>query len=413
MLPLLTSRQWVNLFPEIKDHLLHIFERYCHVLDAELQQRACEYLALARRDDNDELLQAVWDEMPPFPERESALLHRLHKKGEATQDKRTWIIGGKGENQQRQAARHRSFTASSRDAPEIPPAAAAAATTQPAEIKEEEPEDLDLMGASGDGGVMDELARLNLGGDSVQEASLLANEQPVANAASPPAEAPRTISTSAALAAMSLTKGTGIEKWLERLSYNSEGVLFEDEQMQVGIKAEYHDNAGRIALYIGNKVTQPFTSFSAKIDCPDEASLSIDFHKQPPNEIAGLTQVQSLLQIECKGVFAANATPIIRLSFIAGTVRNVALRLPIFLSKFIEPVQLEAGPFFERWKIIGGPPRESQLIFPITLLPDGQVDLARNTKVVGGQKLALLGEIDKNPNNLVAAGVLHTTGGKM
>lgn len=49
-----------------------VFVKYTHFLDAELQQRACEYLAIARRPD-DELLQVVVDEMPPYPERESAV----------------------------------------------------------------------------------------------------------------------------------------------------------------------------------------------------------------------------------------------------------------------------------------------------------------------------------------------------
>lgn len=69
---LTTYFKWLNLFPEIREQLVSVFERYSHVLDAELQQRACEYLAIARRPD-EELLQVVVDEMPPYPERESAV----------------------------------------------------------------------------------------------------------------------------------------------------------------------------------------------------------------------------------------------------------------------------------------------------------------------------------------------------
>lgn len=105
----LTFWQWVNLFPEIKDHLINIFERYTHVLDAELQQRACEYLALARRDDEGDLLATMCDEMPVFPERESTLINRLHSRGDAAQDKRTWIIGHSGDNKEREAERFKAF----------------------------------------------------------------------------------------------------------------------------------------------------------------------------------------------------------------------------------------------------------------------------------------------------------------
>lgn len=86
-----------------------MFVRYTHVLDAELQQRACEYLALARRPESDDLLSTLFDEMPVFPERESALLNRLHSKGDQSHDKRTWVIGGKDENSQRQNERTKAL----------------------------------------------------------------------------------------------------------------------------------------------------------------------------------------------------------------------------------------------------------------------------------------------------------------
>jgi AP-2 complex subunit alpha len=69
---LTTYFKWLNLFPEIREQLIAVFEKYSRLLDAELQQRACEYLAIANLPD-EELLQVVVDEMPPFPERESAV----------------------------------------------------------------------------------------------------------------------------------------------------------------------------------------------------------------------------------------------------------------------------------------------------------------------------------------------------
>ncbi|KAL1738458.1 Clathrin/coatomer adaptor, adaptin-like protein, partial [Schizophyllum fasciatum] len=99
-----TYIKWVNVFPEIKPQLVTIFERYRHVLDSELQQRACEYFALAQRPEEDEILQNVCEEMPPFPPRVSALFGRLNKKLNATEDKRTWVHGGRELNLDREAA---------------------------------------------------------------------------------------------------------------------------------------------------------------------------------------------------------------------------------------------------------------------------------------------------------------------
>lgn len=73
---LTTYFKWLNLFPEIRQELVAAFDKSSRLLDAELQQRACEYLAIARLPD-EELLQVVVDEMPPFSERESAVRPQL------------------------------------------------------------------------------------------------------------------------------------------------------------------------------------------------------------------------------------------------------------------------------------------------------------------------------------------------
>ena len=214
----------MNLFQEIKPQLVNIFERYRYVLDAELQQRACEYLALTSRNDEDELLQVVCEEMPPFPERESALVSRLHSKADSTQDKRTWVIGGKDENKGRQAARFRSFSnVQSSDKPESSGDAgtpAVADVQSPNEVERDQVGVYDMMGAEPSAvtdDVMSSLAGLDMGGPAIQETPLLPAvaqpaHAPVAKSMPETAPTPTHISTAAALAAMSLTKGPGIEK---------------------------------------------------------------------------------------------------------------------------------------------------------------------------------------------------------
>lgn len=194
---LTTYVKWVNLFPEIKDHLIHIFQRYTHVLDAELQQRACEYLALAQLEDNGDLLATLCDEMPIFPERESALLNRLHSKGETAQDKRTWVIGHSTDNRDRQAERLKGMKPgapatnghagpSTRSAGAA--AGAAAANTAIAQAESDTKAERDLaesslgpdamMGTTSNGAredIMSSLADLDLSGGDIQEEPLIAN----------------------------------------------------------------------------------------------------------------------------------------------------------------------------------------------------------------------------------------------
>jgi AP-2 complex subunit alpha len=162
-----TYIKWVNVFPEIKPELVNIFDRYRHVLDTELQQRACEYFAIAARGENDDLLPRICEEMPPFPERESALLGRLHAKHGDTNDKRTWIIGGKDANQDRGTGSKRLATIrrpGGRAAePNIPPLPAGGdLKSVPGLI----PDASDQPSTGPEGDIMSSLAGLNLSSEN-------------------------------------------------------------------------------------------------------------------------------------------------------------------------------------------------------------------------------------------------------
>lgn len=367
-----TYIKWVNVFPEIKHHLLNVFDRYRHVLDVDLQQRACEYYALASRSEEDELLQNVCEEIPPFPPRESALIGRLNRRLGDTENKRTWVHGGKEANLERELTQRK----------QIPPAEPAPGAT---------------TGAADSGNdIMDSLAGLDLTSPS-NAATTVADPSSIFAQLSKPINptVPR------------LTTGPNIDRWFEKLTYSADGVLYEDIQIQVGIKSRYQGHLGQLAIYVGNKVPVPLTSFTVVVHVSDPDTLTASFAKLPPSTIAPRTQTQLLLQVECKKFFST--LPSITVSFLAGAQQSVTLQLPILITKFFEHVNLGAADFFERWKLIGGPPRESQSIFQVALTEEGGLDQERYHQVIGGHRLNLIEGIDPNPNNLVGAGILHTS----
>jgi AP-2 complex subunit alpha len=367
-----TYIKWVNVFPEIKPQLLNIFERYRHVLDAELQQRACEFYALASRPDDDELLQNVCEEMPPFPARESALLGRLNRKHGDTEDKRTWIHGGREANLERQATKRKTTLG-------LEPNGNGTASAGHADTQ-------DIMGS--------------LAGLDISKSTSQVDTQ---NPTSPPMPIPSSLPVPDITPR--LTTGPSVDRWYDKLTYSAEGVLYEDVQIQVGIKSKYQGHLGQLAIYMGNKVSAPLTSFTTTVDVSDPEALSASFAKISPSTIAPRTQTQQLLHIECKKMF--RTPPILTVSFLAGSHQTIRIRLPVVVTKFFEHVKLGQGDFFERWKLIGGPPREAQSVFPVELNAAGQLDIAKNRQVVAGHNLNVLDDIDPNPNNLVAAGVLH------
>ncbi|KAK4705764.1 AP-2 complex subunit alpha, partial [Phenoliferia sp. Uapishka_3] len=414
---LTTYFKWLNLFPEIREQIVSVFVRYSHVLDAELQQRACEYLAIARRPDDD-LLQVVVDEMPPYPERESAvrlthyhhlnvnltlyssiqLLSRLLKKTGDTGDKRTWHIGGKEVNKGQDAERYKGFgRRKAKDDVEEGSAEASEPVAAPVAAD-------DLMSS---------LAGLDLSSPSAIPQAQAAPVQAAPPPSLTPVHVPKAVTSSANPTGrkMSTPLTHGAEKWLTRHVYNQEGVLYEDGQLQVGIKSEFHGHLGRVALFFGNKISVALESFTVTVDVDDPDALSVTLPQIPAPTLHAMSQIQQLVHVECKDIFTS--PPILNISYLAGSLQTITLRLPIFLTKFIEPVQLGQADFFERWKQIGGPPREAQKIFPIKV-EGGKVDTVKNRKVVDGICFGILDGIDNNTNNIVAAGVLHmSTAGKV
>lgn len=363
--------KFVNLFPEIKPQLLQVFHVYSHTLDPELQQRACEYLALTSLP-TDDLLRTVCDEMPPFPERTSALLSRLHQKHAGTSDKRTWVIGGKDANTDKEfqltlnTGLKRSFTNAGNGTPTT--AKSAGIDSIPALTPTQE------------------LAGLNLNGDSTTAA-----KKETLNLASPTHLSP---------------------DWsigYNRLLIRSEGVLYEDVQIQIGLRSEYRGHMGCIILYYTNKSPVAIGSFTTTVNNNAPGQLSLKCQNIPDTIVQPEGQTQQTIMLEATTLFSE--APTIRISYLAGALQGLTLKLPVVPSKFMEPAALSGEDFFKRWKQIGGAPREAQKVFGISV-KGNVIDVARTKKVVEGFKWGVMDGVDPNAKNVVGASVLHTAGGK-
>lgn len=378
--------KFVNLFPEIKPQLLQVFTAYSHTLDSELQQRACEYLALATMS-SDDLLRTVCDEMPPFPERASALLSRLHQKHAGTSDKRTWVIGGKDANvelNEFKLADHtglkRSFTTNG-------------ISSRQGSVARS-PTDGNTNGTAPRSGSTD-LEGLDMtAGDS--------------NGAKPA----KTLNLASA-AHLSPDWQVGYNRLLLR----QEGVLYEDTQIQVGLRSEYRGQMGCVILYFTNKSPSAIGSFTTTLDNRSSDGLRIDTKNLPEPTIAPDAQTQQMIMFEARNVFAD--APTIRISYLAGALQALTLQLPVVMHKFMDAAELNSDDFFKRWKQIGGPPREAQRVFGLVGGGGGggkarrTTDMAFTRKTVEGFKWGVLDGVDPNAKNIVGASVLHTSeGGK-
>lgn len=369
--------KFVNLFPEIKPQLLIVFRAYSHTLDSELQQRACEYLTLATLP-TDDLLRTVCDEMPPFPERTSALLFRLHGKHAGTSDKRTWIVGGRDANANPEeilltqpTGGKRSFTPTS--GPLSPVTNGPKALTN------------GVNGVKTNG--VHDLEGLDLTPTS-------------------------TTATKAPNLASAAHLSPGWEIGYQRLLFSEEGILYEDAQIQIGLRSEYRGPMGCIILYFTNRSSSPMASFTTTIDNPSTASMKYDNKTLPDSTVQPEEQAQQTTMFEARAVF--EAPPTIRISYLAGSLQALTLQLPVVAHKFMDAAELSSEDFFKRWKQIGGAPREAQKVFG---LADGgkrtTMSEAWTKRCVGCSGWGILSGVDPNKRNIVGASVLHTVPGKL
>lgn len=356
--------KFVNLFPEIKPQLLHIFRLYCHSPDSELQQRAFEYLSLATRP-TDDLLRTVCDEMPPFSERASILLSRLHQKTAGTSDRKTWVVGGKDANADKKEVLMAQNTGLKRSFTTIVNGSAGAASSPVSNVS----------------GVSD-LAGLDL--------------------TAPAAPAAPNLASAAHLS----------PEWeigYNRLYFQDEGVLFEDAQIQVGLRSEFRGHMGVVKIYLTNKSSYPIGSLTTTLDNRAAGQLKIDSKNLPEPHVPATGQTQQTFFFESLGPFTD--APTIRISYLAGALQAYTLQLPILMHRYMEPSTLSAEEFFKRWRQIGGGPLETQRTFGVSGKSKA-ISEGFTRRCVEGFRLRILDGVDPNPKNIVGCGVFQFVGGK-
>uniref|UniRef100_A0A8D0NP34 AP-2 complex subunit alpha n=1 Tax=Sus scrofa TaxID=9823 RepID=A0A8D0NP34_PIG len=353
-----TYIKFVNLFPEVKGTIQDVLRSDSQLrnADVELQQRAVEYLRLSTVASTD-ILATVLEEMPPFPERESSILAKLkRKKGpstvtdleEAKRDRGADVNGG----------------------PEPAPASASAASTPSPSA--------DLLGLGA---------------------------APPVPAGPPPSSGGLLVDVFSDSPSAVAPLAPGSEDNFARFVCKNNGVLFENQLLQIGLKSEFRQNLGRMFIFYGNKTSTQFLSFTPTLVCSDSLQANILVLRTQPvgPTVDGGAQVQQAVNIECLSDFAE--APVLSVQFrYGGTFQNVSVKLPITLNKFFQPTEMASQDFFQRWKQLSSPQQEVQSIFRAKHPMDTEVTKA---KIIGFGS-ALLEDVDPNPANFVGAGIIHT-----
>ncbi|XP_072890173.1 AP-2 complex subunit alpha-2 isoform X1 [Hemitrygon akajei] len=386
--------KFVNLFPETKATIQDVLRSDSQLRnsDVELQQRAVEYLKLSSIASTD-VLATVLEEMPPFPERESSILAKLKKKkGPGTM---TDLEEGKKEQTEVNGG--------------VEPVVNASTVSTPSPSADL----LGLKSAPASGGSL----LVDVFSDAVPTTGTLAPgaEDNFSRSLDLPGESPASLVDAALCADAVATVPTAgsedaslpvpdADDLLNKFVCKNNGVLFENQLLQIGIKSEYRQNLGRMYLFFGNKTSVQFLNFAVNVSCPGELQNELNLQAKPVEPIVeGGAQVQQVINIECLSDFTE--APLLNIQFrYGGTLQNITLKLPITVNKFFQPTEMASEDFFQRWRQLSSPQQEAQKIFKANHPMDTEVTKAK----LIGFGTALLQDVDPNHDNFVGAGIIHT-----
>ncbi|XP_055305731.1 AP-2 complex subunit alpha [Sitodiplosis mosellana] len=342
-----TYIKFVNLFPEIRSNIQEVFRQHSNLrsADAELQQRASEYLQLSIVASAD-VLATVLEEMPSFPERESSILAVLKKK-------------------------------------------------KPGRVPENEIRDSKSPLPNQNN---THTANHKYNNNNGNNADLLGLSTPPSNQNS---------HQSALIDVLGdIYNNSSVHNNAKKFVFKNNGVLFENDLLQIGVKSEFRQNLGRLGLFYGNKTQAALENFQPVLSWPAENSLKLNVQVKPvePTLEAG-AQIQQMLTAECIDDFTD--APSLDISFkYNGVQQKFNVRLPLTINKFFEPTEMNSESFFARWKNLGGEQQRAQKVFKAQT----PLDLAAAKNKLLGFGVQLLDGIDPNPDNMVCAGIIHTQG---
>jgi len=304
----------------LKAEIEGVFEQHRDVGDAELQQRAVEYLQLSRRGAE---VPTVLAAMPKFPERESILLKRIRERQEASEDANVPLSKGRNSSYEGDAAAASSAgrVGDLMGGLDLLEAPAAAPASNGATGSNDVGAVHDLLG-SGSGEVTDPFA-----------------------SAAPVSAGPGSIEVRPV--------GGTVDGWLNKLYVADKGILYQDQFLQIGVKSEYRQNQGRLMLFFGNKHSGTLESCSCVASPTPSYRLQLGALQAA---IPAQTQVQVPLAVSCVQPSVENAEVHVKYT-VGGQQVSVSLVLPVAVTKFLTPVTEMDGPtFFAKWKSIPGPP---------------------------------------------------------
>lgn len=191
-----------------------------------------------------------------------------------------------------------------------------------------------------------------------------------------------------------------------RLTWKDNGLLFEDAQLRVLLRSEYHEHMGRIVLYFANKSDLKYTSFTTNIHFEQHEVLLLNIIDLPQTTLDAKSQTQQMFEVKCLSLF--QQSPTVHISYLAGALQTISIKLPVVLNKFMKPESsMDKQTFLSQWNKFGASAPESQQTFFLGN-SSSTVDLPRLKSIIHGHGWGTLDSIVSTDKSIAAASMMHT-----
>ncbi|KDO23714.1 hypothetical protein SPRG_10492 [Saprolegnia parasitica CBS 223.65] len=307
-----------NLYEDIRPRVLEVFKKCTSHVDLETQQRACEYFTLHHA--GDDTMKSVLEPMPVFPDtRESALVVRLRQQQQGSED----------------------------DGPGAP------VRDEPLDGSEKE---------SSNGG---DLLTIDspIKGNVMGGAGGLRAPTPVDIFGGGPPSA---------------VDPAQLASWFNKIVATNQGVLYESDLIQIGVKQEFRGSQGRLSLFYGNKSACPLTNVSASVKPVPFLRVQAE---ELAREVGPKQQLKQQIMLECMQPFVSPAELSVAFTLNGSSVA-FDVKLPCVATSFLEPVKLSGDDFQKRWVALEGQGREQQDVFVAANKMDVQANVKLLTEVM-------------------------------
>ncbi|KAJ8559630.1 hypothetical protein K7X08_003688 [Anisodus acutangulus] len=385
--------------PELQNQILAIFRKYESCIDAEIQQRAVEYLELSKKG---AALMDVLAEMPKFPERQSSLIKKAEDTEADTAEQSAYKLRTQQQNSNALVVTDQPSANGTPPVSHLGLVKVPTMTNVDRNLADQGETELNGTLTVVDPQPPSALSPDVLGdllGPLAIEGPQPASTQPVHNLGSGIGIAPNA-EDALALATVEEQTATvqpigNIAERFHALCLKDSGILYEDPYIQIGIKADWRAHHGRLVLFLGNKNMAPLVSVQALILPPSHLRMELSL---VPEIIPPRAQVQCPLEVV--NLRPSRDVAVLDFSYNFGAhLINVKLRLPAILNKFFQPISVSAEEFFPQWRSLSGPPLKLQeVVRGVRPMP-----LPEMTNLFNSLRLMICPGLDPNANNLVAS----------